>query len=81
VQERRYVSRAGGLYNFLVLECALLFCHLQDQLFSLTPTTYPLLLLVGGCACLAVLLGALAASPGPLSAKKGFELDHLADGH
>jgi hypothetical protein len=49
--------------------------------FFLTQTTYPLLLLVGGCASLAVLVGTLAASPGPLSAKKGFELDHLAVGH
>jgi len=40
-----------------------------------------LLLLLGGCARLAVLLGALAASPGPLPAKKGFDLVHLADGH
>jgi hypothetical protein len=77
------VSRAGGLYNFLVLECALLLCHLLDKLFFLTPTTYPLLLLllVGGCVRLAVLVGTLSASPGPLSAKKEFELIHLAAGH
>jgi hypothetical protein len=60
----------------------LLLCHFQDQLFfPLTPTTYPLLLFFGRWARLAVLVGALATNRGPLSAKKGFELVHLAAGH
>jgi hypothetical protein len=48
--------------------------------FFLT-STYLLLLLVGGGPRLAVLVVTLAASPGPLSAKQGFQLHHLAAGH